>query len=128
MNPRDLDMSHRMQLKHLMIAHEDYGRYDTSPGIMDIAYTAFMAAKAPNKEDGGPSDWFNDVRPLIQKEVDRLKGRYAAREEGMPNVDEIAEAAKILARAGSDRLKGMSGSELDMDALQKIANLRKWSY
>lgn len=34
--------------------------------VQDIAYTAFMLAKQPNDEDGGPTDWFNDTWPTIK--------------------------------------------------------------
>lgn len=43
-----------------------------TPRVLDIAYTAFMAAKQPNSEDGGPSDWFNDTKPQITKAIGLL--------------------------------------------------------
>lgn len=43
--------------------------------IVDLCYTAFMAAKAPNTEDGGPSDWFTDTKPNIDKCIARMKTR-----------------------------------------------------
>jgi hypothetical protein len=129
MEHRSLDMSHRMQLKHLIRAHEDYGRYDTSPGIMDIAYFAFSMSKQPNKEDGGPSDWFNDTRPEVEKILENLQGKYDAREEGPPNAIEIAEAARVLERAGAERLRGMSGDdELNYGSITKIAKLFRGVY
>ena len=45
-----------------------------TPRIVDIAYTAFMLAKEPNSEDGGPSDWFNDTKPSVMKSIDKLRG------------------------------------------------------
>lgn len=44
-----------------------------TPRVTDIAYTAFMAAKQPNDEDGGPSDWFNDTKPTVQKAIAKLR-------------------------------------------------------
>jgi hypothetical protein len=43
-----------------------------TPRIIDVAYTAFMLAKQPNKEDGGESDWFNDTRPAILKMITKI--------------------------------------------------------
>lgn len=129
MEHRSLDMSHRMQLKHLLRAHEDYGRYDASPGLMDIAYFVFSLARQPNKEDGGPSDWFNDTRPEVEKIVKNLQGKFDAREEGAPNAIEIAEAARILERAGAERLRGMSGDEkLNFNSIRKLAELNRGVY
>lgn len=39
------------------------------PRIIDIAYTAFTVAKAPNEEDGKASDWFNDTRPKVLQAI-----------------------------------------------------------
>lgn len=44
-----------------------------TPRVVDIAYTAFMLAKEPNKEDGGNSDWFNDTRPSVMKAIAKLR-------------------------------------------------------
>jgi hypothetical protein len=44
-----------------------------TPRIIDIAYTAFMQAKRPNDEDGGPSDWFNDTRPMMRELIAKLR-------------------------------------------------------
>jgi hypothetical protein len=48
------------------------------PRVIDIAYTAFMIAKQPNKEDGGASDWFNDTRPTIMKTISKLHDGFKA--------------------------------------------------
>lgn len=45
----------------------------TTPRVIDIAYTAFMAAKQPNTEDGGPSDWFTDTRPVVLAAIEKLR-------------------------------------------------------
>lgn len=44
-----------------------------TPRVVDIAYTAFMVGKEPNSEDGGPSDWFTDTKPVVMKAIDRLR-------------------------------------------------------
>lgn len=44
-----------------------------TPRVIDIAYLAFMAAKQPNKEDGGASDWFTDTKPMIAEAISKLK-------------------------------------------------------
>lgn len=44
-----------------------------TPRVVDIAYTAFMTGKQLNAEDGGPSDWFNDTRPVVMKAIERLR-------------------------------------------------------
>lgn len=41
--------------------------------IIDLCYTAFMRAKDKNDEDGGPTDWFTDTRPLIIEGIDKLR-------------------------------------------------------
>ena len=43
-----------------------------TPRIIDVAYTAFVLAKQPNKEDGGESDWFNDTRPAILEMITKI--------------------------------------------------------
>lgn len=53
-----------------------------TPRVIDIAYTAFMCAIKPNDEDGGPSDWFNDTKPVVTKAIDKLrKDLFADREK-----------------------------------------------
>ncbi len=47
----------------------------TWPRLIDIAYTAFMRAKGKNDEDGGPTDWFTDTKPMIDAEIERARGR-----------------------------------------------------
>lgn len=44
-----------------------------TPRVIDIAYSAFMLGKQPNKEDGGESDWFTDTKPTIAKAIALLK-------------------------------------------------------
>ena len=45
-----------------------------TPRIVDIAYYAFMLAKqGKNKDDGGPCDWFNDTKPMVMEQLDKIK-------------------------------------------------------
>ena len=44
-----------------------------TPRVIDIAYSAFMQAKQPNKEDGGASDWFNDTKPMVNELIAKLR-------------------------------------------------------
>lgn len=43
------------------------------PRVIDIAYSAFVGAKWPNAEDGGPSGWFNDIKPMVSEAIDKLR-------------------------------------------------------
>lgn len=43
-----------------------------TPRVIDIAYTAFMAAKR-STENGEASDWFNDTRPVIREAIGKLR-------------------------------------------------------
>jgi len=45
-----------------------------TPRLIDIAYTAFMSgASGKNKEDGGPCDWFNDTKPVVQAAIEEIR-------------------------------------------------------
>lgn len=45
------------------------------PCIIDLCFTAFMRrVVGKNPEDGGPCDWFNDTRPQIIEQIDKLRG------------------------------------------------------
>jgi len=44
-----------------------------TPRVVDIAYSAFMRAKEANDEDGGPTDWFTDTKPMVMQAVDRIR-------------------------------------------------------
>lgn len=44
-----------------------------TPRIIDVAYTAFVLAKQPNKEDGGESDWFTDTRPVVLELIAKIE-------------------------------------------------------
>ena len=52
---------------------QDYLHNRLVPRIVDIAYTAFMSAKRPNDEDGGPSDWFTDTRPAVMEAIGKIR-------------------------------------------------------
>lgn len=43
-----------------------------TPRVVDVAYSAFMAAKRTNNEGGGPTDWFNDTKPMVMTAVDKM--------------------------------------------------------
>lgn len=62
-----------------------------TPRVIDIAYTAFMQAKEPNAEDGGPSDWFNDTRPIVKEAIAKLRK------------DLLGEGSKILAASQAEK-------------------------
>lgn len=44
-----------------------------TPRVVDISYSAFMQAKQPNNDDGGPSDWFNDTRPMVMEKMAEIR-------------------------------------------------------
>lgn len=44
-----------------------------TPRIIDVAYTAFVLAKQPNKEGGGESDWFTDTRPVVLELIAKIE-------------------------------------------------------
>lgn len=49
-----------------------------NPTIRDVAYNAFMRrASGTNPEDGGPCDWMNDTKPLVEKLIERMRARAA---------------------------------------------------
>lgn len=41
--------------------------------VRDLCYTAFMKAKGTNDEDGGPTDWFTDTLPIVEKGIERMR-------------------------------------------------------
>lgn len=48
--------------------------------VRDLCFTAFMRAKDVNDEDGGPTDWFTDTLPAVEKGIDKMLG-YAAKQD-----------------------------------------------
>lgn len=39
--------------------------------VLDLCYTVFMRARVDrNSDDGGPVDWFNDTKPLVDKWIE----------------------------------------------------------
>lgn len=40
--------------------------------LMDLCYTIFMMAKTSNGEDGGPTDWFTDTKPIAAKLINKI--------------------------------------------------------
>ncbi len=55
------------------------------PAAIDLCYTAFMCGRSGrNTEDGGPCDWFSDTKPLIDRELNRIRALqtpHASRED-----------------------------------------------
>jgi len=45
----------------------------SGPRIIDLCFTAFMRRAAGKNEDGGSCDWFNDTRPHIAKQIERIR-------------------------------------------------------
>jgi hypothetical protein len=43
--------------------------------VRDLAYTAFQKAKDKNDEDGGPTDWFTDTRPIVENGIELFRKR-----------------------------------------------------
>lgn len=45
-----------------------------TPRVIDIAYSAFMSgAVGKNNEDGGKCDWFNDTKPMVLAQIEKIK-------------------------------------------------------
>ena len=45
-----------------------------TPRVVDIAYSAFMLGRAgKNKDDGGPCDWFNDTKPMVDEQIGKIR-------------------------------------------------------
>jgi hypothetical protein len=40
--------------------------------ILDLCFTAFMKARDTNDEDGGPTDWMTDTKPLIDHGIEKI--------------------------------------------------------
>jgi len=48
--------------------------------VRDLCYTAFMRAKDENDEDGGPTDWFTDTMPTVEKGIGKMLA-YATKQD-----------------------------------------------
>lgn len=46
--------------------------------VRNLCYSVFMRAKGSNDEDGGPTDWFTDTVPMVDKGITQLRERLAA--------------------------------------------------
>lgn len=66
-----------------------------TPRVIDIAYTAFMLAKEPNKEDGGESDWFNDTKPAIEVAIAKLRKDLTEQVEFIHSPDSAARIREL---------------------------------
>lgn len=40
--------------------------------VIDLCYNAFMKAREPNPDDGGPTDWFTDTKPLMETGIEMI--------------------------------------------------------
>jgi hypothetical protein len=65
------------EIEYLTREHGNGGE----PVILDLCYTAFMAAHEPNKEDGGASDWFTDTRPRMLALVQTIRNAALTKKE-----------------------------------------------
>jgi len=79
-----------------------------TPRVIDIAYTAFMLAKQPNKEDGGDSDWFNDTKPAIKEAIDKLRADLFADREQRRTPPAEQPAAEGMTDGDSSPTEGMN--------------------
>ena len=68
----------------------------TTPTIMDLCYTAFLLGNQPNNEDGGPSDWFTDTKPVIERHLRTLRARLATQPAQKPTDDATVRALHTL--------------------------------
>lgn len=93
-----------------------------TPRVIDIAYTAFIQAKAPNDEDGGPSDWFNDTKPMIERTIEKLRRDLFAERDAR----KVEQPAASTVPATSER-----GRQLE-SALEHLAQTafatKDWQY
>lgn len=49
-----------------------------TPRVVDIAYSAFMLGRrGKNKDDGGPCDWFNDTKPMVDAKIAEIRAALA---------------------------------------------------
>ncbi|MBB3256909.1 hypothetical protein [Paraburkholderia sp. WP4_3_2] len=62
-----------------------------TPRVIDIAYTAFMSgACGKNKDDGGPCDWFNDTKPVVEIAIGKIRKELAEARAASPQSGEKA--------------------------------------
>lgn len=49
-----------------------------TPRVVDIAYSAFMLGRrGKNKDDGGPCDWVNDTKPMVDAKIAEIRAALA---------------------------------------------------
>jgi hypothetical protein len=54
-----------------------------TPRVVDIAYSAFMSGRSgKNKDDGGPCDWFNDTKPMVNEQIAKIRAAITAMKGG----------------------------------------------
>lgn len=45
-----------------------------TPRVIDIAYSAWSFGRSgKNKDDGGPCDWFNDTKPMVTEQLQKIR-------------------------------------------------------
>lgn len=55
-----------------------------TPRVVDIAYSAFMLGRSgKNKDDGGPCDWFNDTKPMVDAKIAEIRAALARMKGGV---------------------------------------------
>lgn len=116
------------QLLEYVLQEETHNRL--TPRVIDIAYTAFMCAKASNKEDGGPTDWFTDTRPVIQEAIAKLRKDLSEEPTpayGAPTPD-MVDAARPLFLAlecGETSIEGVREA-ISRGGYRDIGHLPRW--
>ena len=103
-----------------------------TPRIIDIAFTAFSCAKAPNKEDGGPSDWFNDTRPVVQEAIAQLRrdllaavAEHEARDVPHPDIVHAARPLFLALECGETSIEGVREA-ISRGGYRNIDHLPEW--
>ena len=67
------------------------------PRVVDIAYSAFMNAKRPSPEDGGPTDWFTDTYPMVMAKIAEIRAALEAAEIATMTPEQRANYAASMA-------------------------------
>jgi len=95
-----------------------------TPRVVDIAYTAFCLAKAPNKEDGGASDWFNDTKPKVAELIEKLRKDLCAELDPAPAAP-VVEAMQLADDFAAAAVNHYSAGESDKALWQKMVDARQ---
>lgn len=55
-----------------------------TPRVIDIAYSAWSFGRSgKNKDDGGPCDWFNDTKPMVTEQLQKIRKDLAEAANGI---------------------------------------------